>query len=222
MDVKAFQEQVKKGDLVSVQSALADDPELLDAPNEAGQGAFLLAKYYRQEQVAQYLLSLNPKLDVFNLCVAGRTAPVMAEIKDNPALLEAHSNDGWTALHLAAFFGHADLAEALLGMGAQVDSRSTNAMKNTPLHAAAAGGKTELVELLLKHDASPNAQQEGGWTALHAAAQSGYRDMAEVLLAHGADLNARAVNQQTPLDLALQKGQAEIAALLEGLGTKLP
>lgn len=221
MDVKAFQELVKKGDLAGVESALSAEPDLLDATNTAGQSAFLLAKYYRQEAIADYLLSQHPELDLFNLCVAGGVAPVLTEIEREPALLEAHSGDGWTPLHLAAFFGHAALAQALIDFGALVDSRSTNAMVNTPLHAAAAGGKTALVELLLRNGANPNAKQEGGWTALHAAAQSGNRDMVEALLANGADVSARAANNQVPLDLALQKGQQEIAALLEGLGAKL-
>jgi uncharacterized protein len=220
-DVKAFHEQVKKGDLDAVRRTLAEFPQLLDATNEAGQGAFLLAKYYRQEPVAQYLLSLNPKLDVFTLCVAGQTTAVIDEIQRDPDLLESHSTDGWTPLHLAAFFGWPELANALIDRGAQVDSRSTNSMKNTPLHAAAAGGKVELVRLLLTREANPNATQEGGWTALHSAAQAGNRDMVETLLALGADVNARAANNQAPLDLALTRGHQEIAELLEGLGAKL-
>jgi ankyrin repeat protein len=221
MDAKAFQELVKKGDLAGVQSALAAEPELLDATNAAGQGSFLLAKYYRQEAIADYLLAQNPKLDLFNLCVAGQVEPVLAEVERDSSLLEAHSSDGWTPLHLAAFFGHRGLAQALINHGAKVDSRSTNAMVNTPLHAAAAGGKIALVELLLQNGASVNAQQEGGWTALHAAAQSGNRDLTSVLLANGADVSARASNNQTALDLALQSGKQDVAELLEGLGAKL-
>lgn len=220
-DVKAFQEQVKRGDVSAVRAALAEDPSLLNAKNDSGQTAFLLAKYYRQEQTAQYLLSLDPDLDVFNACVAGRVSAVLDQVRGHPELLEAHSTDGWTPLHLAAFFGHPDLAKALLDQGAQVDSRSTNAMKNTPLHAAAAGGYTELVELLAKRGADVNARQDGGWTALHSAAQAGNRKMTEVLLANGADVSARAANNQSALDLALSKGHHEVAALLEELGAKL-
>lgn len=220
-DVKTFHEHVKSGNLERVQADLAADPELLNAANEAGQSAFLLAKYYRQPKVAEYLLSLNPKLDVFNLCVAGRSSDALAEIEKSPELLEAHSCDGWTPLHLAAFFAWPDLANALLDKGAKVDSRSTNSMKNTPLHAAAAGGVTALVDLLLKRGANPNLAQEGGWTALHAAAQSGNRPMAETLLAHGANINQRADNNQTPLDMALLKGHQELVELLEQLGAKL-
>jgi ankyrin repeat protein len=220
-DVRSFQESVKKGDLAAVRSALAEDPTLLDARNEAGQSAFLLAMYYRQRDAADYLLSLGPKLDIFNACVAGQTARVLEEIQGNSTLLESHSSDGWSPLHLAAFFGHAELANALLDTGADVDARSSNAMKNTPLHAAVAGGHVELVKLLLSRGANANATQEGGWTALHGAAQAGNREMVEALLASGAHINARAGNNQSALDLALSKGHQDLATLLEELGGKL-
>ena len=217
-DVKSFQEGVKRGDLDSIRAALAEDPALLNTVNESGQSAFLLAKYYRQEETARYLLGLNPKLDIFGACVAGHTPDVLAAIDRDPSLIEAHSRDGWTPLHLAAFFGHLDLATALLDRGARMQARSTNGMKNTPLHAAAAGGRVALVRLLAERGSDVNARQEGGWTALHSAAQAGNREMAEVLLAHGADINIRAANGQSALDLALSGGHQQVADLL---GAKL-
>ena len=116
-DIKTFHDHVKAGDLAAVEAALADDPALLDATNETGQSAFLLAKYYRREPIAEYLLSLKPQMDVFHLCIAGDSAAVLAKIAEDPTLLEAHSTDGWTPLHLAAFFGHADLANVLIDTG---------------------------------------------------------------------------------------------------------
>jgi uncharacterized protein len=220
-DLKSFHEQIKCGDLDSVRAAIAEDASLLDAPNESGQTAFLLAKYYRREDVAAFLLDRGPKLDLFTACVAGRTSDVLEQVNRDPSLLQAHSTDGWTPLHLAAFFGQADLANALLDLGAPINTRATNAMKNTPLHAAAAGGHAQVVELLLKRGADPNGAQEGGWTALHSAAQSGNRDMVVTLLANGANANTRAANNQSPLDLALSHGHRELAALLEELGAKL-
>ena len=219
-DVKSFQESVKKGDRAAVEAALADDPNLLDAKNDAGQSAFLLAMYYRQREMADYLLSRNPNLDVFEECVAGLSERVMTRVRAHPEMLQAHSGDGWTPLHLAAFFGQTELANVLISDGANVDARSTNAMKNTPLHAAAAGGQVETAKLLLTRGADPNAKQEGGFTALHSAAQAGNRELIELLLANGAHVNVRADNNQAPLDLALTKGHGEVAELLESLGAK--
>ena len=216
--VKAFHDLVKKGDLAAVQSAVQEDPQLPSSLNDAGQTAFLLAKYYRQEAVASYLLQVRSDLGLFEACAGGQLKLVEEFVSQNPELLHARSSDGWTPLHLAAFFGHSALAQYLLGLGAPVDARSTNAMKNTPLHAAAAGSKTELARLLLAHSADANATQEGGWTALHAAAQSGNRDLVELLITSGADLKARAANNQTALDLAMLGGHSGIVDLLEQIG----
>ena len=220
-DVKTLHEQVKSGDLNGVRATLAESPDLLNAKNESGQCALLLSQYYGRPEVAEYLLELGPLLDIFTAAAAGMTDAALNELNRDPALIGAHSTDGWTPLHLAAFFGRRDLAQSLIERGAEVDARSTNAMKNTPLHAATAGRKTELVKLLLEEGADPNARQEGGWTPLHGAAQNGDREIVEVLLAHHADLRARADNNQGPLDLALQKGHEDLAAMLQQLGAEL-
>ena len=220
-DLKSFHEQVKSGDLAGVRASLTHDASLLNAKNESGQNAFLLAKYYRQAETAEYLLSLHPQLDLFGSCVAGQVDAAMAEIDRDPSLLEARSPDGWTPLHLAAYFGHPALTNALLDRGADVNARSTNYMKNTPLHAAAAGRQLETMRVLLARGADANARQQGGSTALHSAAQNGDREAVELLLAHGAQVNLRAENNQAPLDLALTRGHHEIAQLLEALGATL-
>jgi ankyrin repeat protein len=216
-DLAHFHDRVKAGDLAVIETLLREDPSLLNARNELGQNAILLAKYYGQNAVADHLLRLGPELDVFTAAAAGVNDFVIAEVKRDPALLAAHSTDGWTLLHLAAFFGHADLALHLIEAGAEVDARSTNSMKNTPLHAAAAGRKVNVVRLLLSEKADSNAKQTGGWTALHAAAQNGDREIVELLIAYGADLGVRADNNQSPFDLALLKGHREVAELIDEL-----
>ncbi|XP_042229027.1 oxysterol-binding protein-related protein 1-like [Homarus americanus] len=62
------------------------------------------------------------------------------------------SNQGWTPLHLASYFGHYDVAEALLQHGAAIDE--LNDAGDTPLHKAALTNREDVVLLLLEHGAS--------------------------------------------------------------------
>lgn len=167
------------------------------------------------------LVDAEPGLAIFAAVIAGQTQELDPLLAANRSLISALSPDGWTPLHLAAFFGQKDAAQTLLNKGAEVNARSTNAMENTPLHAAAAGRKAEIVQLLIERGALVNARQHGGWTALHAAAQNGDVDMARMLIAAGADVRARAENNQSPLDLALTKGQQAMVDLLEANGASL-
>ena len=167
------------------------------------------------------LIEADPSLAIFAAAIEGKTAELEQLLAGNRSLVSRHSSDGWTPLHLAAFFGRRETALALLNRGAAVDARSTNSMENTPLHAAAAGRHAGIVKLLLEHGAAANARQHGGWTPLHAAAQHGDMESARALTAAGADVLARADNQQTALDLALTKAQQGMVDFLESNGARL-
>jgi ankyrin repeat protein len=169
----------------------------------------------------QALVDADPALAIFAAAMQGDTARVEELLAGNRSLVSAVSPDGWTPLHLAAFFGAADVARALLNKGASPAARSTNAMKNLPLHAAAAGRHASLVALLIEHGSPVDARQHAGWTALHAAAQNGDLAMAEILVSAGADVSARAENHQCALDLALTKGQQQMVEFLEAHGARL-
>ena len=213
-----FFQAVQAGDLAAVQRRVAADPSLLKAKNERGLDAFTVARYSRQNEVAEFLLESGVELDIFSASMAGATGRVCQLLAADATLVSAYSHDGWTPLHLACFFGNQEAAEVLLAHGANVEARSLNPMRNTPLHAAAAGRSNALAALLAQHGADVNARQEGGWTPLHAAAQSGCVEMAVLLLSLGADSGLRADNNQNALDLALTGGHAKVAELLESTG----
>lgn len=206
---------IKAGQAETVSALIDRDPSLLSATDETGLGAFTVAKYSRQDAIARMLLDKGVQLDIFAATMAGVRERVVDLLAKDRELVNKYSHDGWTPLHLAAFFGHPEIAEVLLANGADVHARSTNAMQNTALHAAAAGRHTPLVTVLLAHGADVSAKQHGGWTPLHAAAQSGDVELAELLIATGADLKARADNNQNALDLALIKGHQAMADLLD-------
>jgi uncharacterized protein len=167
------------------------------------------------------LVAADPSLAIFAASILGDTDQLEQLLTANRSLIGLMSSDGWTPLHLAAFFGKTEAARLLLNKGAIVNARSTNQMANMPLHAAAAGRHVEVVRVLIEHGAPVNARQHGGWSPLHAAAQNGDIEMAKSLVAAGADVNARAENNQMPLDLALTKGQQAMVEYLESNGAKL-
>jgi len=212
---------IKAGDGPKVGALLDADPSLLEAKDERGLSPLTVAVYSRQEALIQILEQRGAGLDIFTAAMLGRMDRLNELLTENRGLARAYSQDGWTALHLAAFFGHHDAASALLSKGAEARARSTNPLQNTPLHAAAAGRHAGIAKLLIDQGADVNARQHGGWTALHAAAQSGDTSLAKMLIESGADVAIRADNNQNALDLALTKGHQQLVDLLEGSGASL-
>jgi ankyrin repeat protein len=210
-----FFEAIRAGDRAKVDELLSSDATLLAAKDEKGLGAYVAARYSGRNDLAALLLEKGVELDVFAACMAGAKERALQLIGENTELVKAYSNDGWTPLHLACFFGQPRVVEALIEKGAAVRARSTNPMQNTPLHAAAAGRSKDAVRALLEHGADVNARQEGGWTALHAASQNGDVEMVRLLIAGGADVKIRADNQQNAMDLALTKGHQSVVEVLE-------
>jgi ankyrin repeat protein len=171
-------------------------------------------------RVAQ-VVAADPALAVFAAAILGDTKGLEELLAGNRSLVGAVSSDGWTPLHLAAYFGRLEAVRLLLNKGASVKARSANAMENTPLHAAAAGRHAHVIRVLLEFGAEANARQNGGWAALHAAAQNGDLESARALLAGGAEVSIRAGNQQRPLDLAMLQGQSAMVEFLEANGAVL-
>jgi ankyrin repeat protein len=179
-----------------------------------GVSPILQALYEGRNADAETLLAEHPPLDVFEAAGTGNAERVRELTRGDPSLAHAWSPDGFQALHLAAFFGHADAAEALLERGADPSSVSRHEfVKVTPLHSAVASEGAENVrtaEVLLAHGAPVNAGVEGGHTPLHSAVSNGNVAIVELLLAHGADPNAANDDGKTPLDLAREQGHEDV------------
>ena len=219
--MKELFDAIKAGDLATVQQLVRENPELASARDENGISAFTAASYARQTAIADYLRSAGADLDIFEACVAGDSAHVEQLLQKDRSLVRAYSKDGWTPLHLAAFFGRKPVVEVLLKYGADINARSLNPMGNMALHAAAAGRSNDVAAVLVANGADVNARQQGGWTALHAAAQNGDEALVRTLLDAGAEVNARADNSQNPMDLAMSGGHQGVTEILESRGARI-
>jgi uncharacterized protein len=215
MTIKQLFQAIEKGEFEKVRTALAGEPELARARNEQGVSALLHARYCNRQELVDELLKANPELDIFEASALNKRNRAAELLSLDPEQAKAYSPDGYTALHLACFFGHPNLAEMLLRYGADSNARSRNAMSVTPLHSAAAARKQRSVEWLVEYGADINAAQQGGWTALHEAARQGNTEMAEYLLSKGADPMKKSDEGKVPADLANEKGHQQVLAALK-------
>jgi len=166
---------ITKGNAGELAALLEREPDLAGARNEQGDSVLLAAIYNGRGEIVDSLLDRGAKPDLFEASALGRIDLVRAILDQDPSRVRAYSHDGWTALHLAAFFGRADVARELLARGAEVNALSRSerfAKTNTPLHAAAANKQNGVATLLVEHGADFNAKDGSGFTPLGLAANN--------------------------------------------------
>ena len=206
---------IASGEVDRVQAMLDDDPALATSRDGESVSALMRARYRFDEALIDAVRKRVPDLDVFEAASFGDVERVSELLAVDPASAHAVSGDGFTPLHLAAFFGHADVARLLVTHGADVDAHGTGWMTGTALHSAASARHAEVVEALLEAGADPNARQSGDWIPLHAAARNGdLRSIARLLTA-GSD--AAAVNDEgtSVLEMSQLSGDDEATAMIE-------
>jgi ankyrin repeat protein len=217
-DSAAFIDAIKAGEFDRVKAMVSADPALIDARGRTGDSAILTAVYHRQKEIVNLLVSRGATLTLFEACAAGEYERVERLLEEDPHGVNSFSPDGWTPLHLAAFFGHSKIAEYLLNHGADARARSKNSNGNTPLHAALAGNHKFAAGVLMGSGADVNAVDAAGWQPLHIAAANNNLDAMRTLIAEGADVHAANGDGKTPLSLTQEKNQREAAALLRRHG----
>jgi len=112
---------------------------------------------------------------------------------------------GQTVLHLAAFEGYLECAQALINAGADVGLADDDGQ--TPLHMATGAGPncTLMVKALLSAGADPNARNVAGETPLHGAAGFDSIEAVMALVESGAEVDAKDAAGRTPLFWAVMR-----------------
>jgi len=219
-------ELLRAGDVEALRQLLVQDPAYAEARDSTGVSLLMQCLYRGHHDLVELIVSKkivsktgkNKALDIFEAAALGRLDRLKEIIGDegvrNPSLINSHSTDGFTALHLACFFAQPEAARLLIETGAEVDAVAANPTRVMPLHSAASARNLEAARFLLEHGAPVNARQQAGWVPIHAAAQNGDRPMVELLLKHHADPKLTNDDGKTAAMVAREKGHEQIAALL--------
>uniref|UniRef100_A0A4W4E461 Ankyrin repeat domain 52 n=1 Tax=Electrophorus electricus TaxID=8005 RepID=A0A4W4E461_ELEEL len=202
----------------------------IDEPNAFGNTALHVACYMGQEAVANELVNRGANVNQPNH--RGYTPLHLAAVSTNGALcLELLVNNGADVnmqgihgmfpLHLAVLHGFSDCCRNVLAcpwlgqlysivlsmskehvLSAGFDINTPDDFGRTCLHAAASGGNTECLNLLLSSGADMNKKDRFGRTPLHYAAANRRYQCVVVLVGAGSEVNEPDRSGCTPLHYA--------------------
>ena len=145
-----------------------------------------------------------------HLALREGSAKVAAALLARPDLrVDLLNGAGETPLMMAALRGDLPAAAKLIERGSAVNRDGW-----TPLHYAASGPSTELVQLLLDHGAAVEARSPNGTTALMMAARYGPEASALLLLTRGADPRQKNGRDLSAADFARLAGRESLASRL--------
>jgi ankyrin repeat protein len=167
-----------------VEAIQAEDATALagmaDARDEHGVSALLLSLYHRRPAACAALLAAGAEVGPLEAAALGDVEKLRG------ADLSVRGGDGFTPLHLAAFFGGADAVRAILATGFAPDADNENTFGVHPIHSAAAVGDHASARALLEAGADPNVVQHSGHTPLDAARHNQDAELERLLLEFGA------------------------------------
>jgi len=206
--------------LIAVDDAAAlitelDGTDPMRVHNADGESLYRFALFHGHAKCAEILKSCG-RLGLHDVALTNEVGRVAALLKAAPWAIDLLSPDGWTALHLAAFFGNDAAVELLLDLDASARVMGRAFEQNLAIHAACAGGRIGRAAFakLVAATGNPDALQKQGYTALMIAAGNGFADAVDVLLEAGADREIKQAEGKTAADVARERGHAELAARL--------
>lgn len=120
---------------------------------------------------------------------------------------------GRSPLHLAAWFGHTEIARDLVNARAPIDP--VDSCGRTPLHCCCWFGNRGVEQILIEKGAHVDMQDKSGDTPLHFACAHSYAEIVGDLLKAGADRKIKNGLDKTPEEVAELEDRLEIIELLQ-------
>lgn len=196
-------------------SKALDSVDVARLHNDGGESLYRFCLFHNHPKCAA-MLKARGGFALHDAALAGDAARITALLRGATWAVDTLSPDGWTALHLAAFFGNDAAVDALLDHGANARIMGRAFEQNLAVHAACAGGRIGRAAFarLVAATGDPDVLQKQGYTALMIAAGNGFVDAVEVLLEAGANRTLKQGEGKTAADFARERGHAEIAKRL--------
>ena len=124
-----------------------------------------------------------------------------------------------TPLSIAAGMGDAELVDALIVAGADVNKADVD--ECTPLYDAASEGHKKVVDVLIAGGADVNKACSSGWTPLAWAVTDGYEPVVKALVIAGADITLHVLSRllettadrQVRVNKAIEEGKQKLISL---------
>ena len=160
-----------------------------------GNTALILAAANGHRELGALLREASGPVDLHEAAAIGDTERLRSILDETPELVDSFSGEGFTALALAAHFGHADTIRLLLDRGAGVNVVSKHPIEVTPLIAALFGRRLEAAKILIERGADVSARRGGNeppprrLEPLHYAAAYGFLEIVSLLLERGASVD---------------------------------
>jgi ankyrin repeat protein len=214
MSLDLLEEYIETGNAPALTDLLIANSTLALKQTSSKVSPLMLSCYYRKPEISNILLRYVQDINIFEASAVGKFDSVAHWLYLQPGLVNEFSDDGFTALGLAAYFGHEDITRYLLLKDADPNVPSNNGFNVFPLHSAVAANHDMIAKMLLEAGGNVNVAQQSGVTPLHSAAQNGNIELLIVLLEAGAEVNARMEGGKTPADLAAARGFKDIAKIL--------
>jgi uncharacterized protein len=209
---------VQAGDIAAVASMLEREPPLVNARNERGVSAVLIACYAGRKEIRDLLVEKGARLELHEAAAAGSLPRVKELVEREPGLASSYSPDGFPVMALAAAFGHEDVARYLHGKGAEINAVATNGTGYTALTGAVASSHAALAKWLVENGADVNYRYAKGHSPLLEAAANGKLEIVKMLVEHGADPQMRTDGGKNALNFAEERDHKEVTDYLRVVG----
>ena len=121
-------------------------------------------------------------IELLGAAIVDRDAAAVRRILDSdPSLATRTLLGNLTPLMMATYYGHAEIVEALIVAGADMNAMFSGGV--TALHVAARKGHEQVARILLSHGAAPDARNDEGETPLEMAVREGHLGVQALLRA---------------------------------------